>query len=794
MAAKSLPVLPLRNGVILPGTLTGVPVGRRTTRKLVASLSPGDEVLIVPQRDPAVQDPGLADLFEIGTVAIVRRIRSQGHIDHLMVEGQQRATLTAFDQTEPFLLATPELIAAEDRSGQAAEYSDALRGLIESALDDVPEEFAVVLKSLLDEDDIGRLADRTAATIGLAFDDELRVLTTLDLGARLELVTEFAATVKDRQEVARKIDTNVRESLGKNQREHLLREQLRAIQKELGDDDETGDGIEKRLAEKELPDDIRDVADKELKRLKTLQGAEQSVARTYLEWIADLPWTESADTDASLDDVQAKLDADHTGLDDVKKRILEHLAVRRLSGAGKATILALAGPPGVGKTSLGKSVADALGRPFVRVALGGVRDEAEIRGHRRTYVGARPGRLITGFKKAGVRNPVMLLDEIDKLGKGWAGDPESALLEVLDPEQNVSFTDHYLEVPFDLSDVLFICTANDLSQLSPPLRDRLEIIELNGYTIDEKTQIARAHLVPKALEKVGVDASLLTLSDAALEDVIENYTREAGVRQLTQQLGKIGRAIALNVARAPVDEVEGKKTSKRGVHLEVADLAEYLGKARFFRDVAERTQVPGVATGLAWTPVGGDILFIETSRMQGKGRVEITGQLGDVMKESARAAFTYIRSHADELGLEEFAFDETDVHIHVPAGGIPKDGPSAGVAMYTALTSLFVGRRVRHDVAMTGEVTLRGRVLPVGGIKSKVLAAHRAGIRQVVLPAQNERDIDELPEAVRRDLEIHLVSDMSEVLALTLEDDMPGLPDVTAPDITPDAGFGEAIA
>ena len=773
----SFPVLPLRNGVILPGTVVGIPVGRKSTRRLVASLSPGDQIIIVPQRDATVTEPSLSDIFHVGTLATVKRIKSAGHIDQLLVEGKQRVRIAAFDKSEPFLTATPQLLDDDHTEGQAPEFADALRGLIEGALPEVPEEFATHLRDLLDEKVSGRLADRLAATIGLEFDDMIRVLLATSVEERLETVLEFAASIKERREVSQKIESNMRESLGKTQREHMLREQLKAIQKELNDDGEDGDALEKRLQAKDLPDDIRAAADKELRRYKTLQGAEQSVSRSYLEWIADLPWTESATSDASLDAVQEKLDADHMGLDDVKKRILEHLAVSRLNGKGQATILALAGPPGVGKTSLGQSVADALGRPFVRVALGGVRDEAEIRGHRRTYVGALPGRLMNGLKKVGVRNPVMLLDEIDKLGKGWAGDPESALLEVLYPEQNVTFTDHYLELPFDLSDVLFICTANDLSQLSAPLRDRLEIIELNGYTLDEKTEIARAHLMPKALVKVGVDAGLLTISDVALEHLIENYTREAGVRQLTQQFGKIARAMALEVARR-TDEGPA-----RGVHLETEDLVKYLGKPRFFRDVAERTQVPGVATGMAWTPVGGDILFIETSRMAGKGNVQITGQLGDVMKESARAAFTYIRSHADELGLGDFAFDATDVHIHVPAGGIPKDGPSAGVAMYTALTSLFVGKKVRHDVAMTGEVTLRGRVLPVGGIKSKVMAAHRAGILQVVLPAQNARDIDELPEQVRNEMKIHLVSDMKDVLALTLDDSMPMIPGADGPDV-----------
>ncbi len=484
--------------------------------------------------------------------------------------------------------------------------------------------------------------------------------------------------------------------------------------------------------------------------------------RTYLEHIADLPWSKRADAKDDLDAVAKKLDADHYGLDDVKKRILEHMAVLKLKGNVRGSILCLAGPPGVGKTSLGQSIADATGRPFVRIALGGVRDEAEIRGHRRTYVGALPGRILNGLKKAKVKNPVLLLDEIDKLGVGWQGSPEAALLEVLDPEQNKTFTDHYLEMPFDLSEVLFLCTANDLGTLSAPLRDRLEIIELGGYTSDEKAHIARSHLIPKQLKDHAIHEGTLTITDDALRAMIREYTREAGVRQLEREIKKLCRSLALEVARA-VDEKPSLVVTDR-------DLGKYLGKARFFDEVAERTSVPGVATGLAWTPVGGDILFIETSRMRGKGRLEITGQLGDVMKESAKAALSFVKSHAEELGVDTSHLEDEDLHIHVPAGAVPKDGPSAGVTMFTALTSLLSGRRVRPDTAMTGECTLRGRVLPVGGIKGKVLAAHRAGIHRVILPVKNARDLDEVPREAREAMEFVFATDMSEVIAAALED------------------------
>ncbi len=458
-----------------------------------------------------------------------------------------------------------------------------------------------------------------------------------------------------------------------------------------------------------------------------------------------------------------KLNADHTGLDEVKKRILEHLAVLKMGGRAKATILCLAGPPGTGKTSLGKSIAEATGRPFVRIALGGVRDEAEIRGHRRTYVGALPGRILHGMKKAGVRNPVMLLDEIDKLGSGWQGSPESALLEVLDPEQNDSFTDHYLELPYDLSEVLFLVTANDLSRVSPPLRDRLEIITLSGYTPDEKAVIARKHLLPDELEAHAIDEDTLTVSDEAIDSIVEGWTREAGVRQLKRELRRLVRGTALRIARSGSEEKDPR------LEIGVDDLDDLLGKRRFFPEVQERTSIPGVATGLAWTPVGGDILFVETSRMPGKGSLQTTGKLGDVMQESAKAALTYVRSHAAELGIDPQFLDAQDIHIHVPAGATPKDGPSAGVTMFTALTSLLTGRCVRSDTAMTGEASLRGRVLPVGGIKEKVLAAHRAGLTRVILPSRNERDLVDIPDAVQEAIEFVFAEDMSEVLAAALE-------------------------
>ncbi|MCA9683589.1 MAG: endopeptidase La, partial [Myxococcales bacterium] len=572
-------------------------------------------------------------------------------------------------------------------------------------------------------------------------------------------------------EMRQKIDEEVRKRLGKQQRDHILRERMKAIQSELGEDDEGGDEVEKlrsRFADIELPEEVLKVVTRELSRLGKLAPAhpEFNVARTYLETLADLPWDKRAEAVDDLDAVSAQLDADHYGLDDVKQRILEHMAVLKLSGGSKGTILCLAGPPGVGKTSLGRSIAEATNRPFVRIALGGVRDEAEVRGHRRTYIGAIPGRIINAIRKAGVKNPVMLLDEVDKLSQQFGGSPEAALLEVLDPEQNHTFSDHYLEVAFDLSRVMFIATANTIDPIPPALRDRLEILELPGYTRQEKLAIARGHLIPRKLEENALGEDTIAIEDEALRQIIGDYTREAGVRQLGREIGKLARNVALQVARRKSDE------KAEAVRVRPGDLDDYLGKRRFFNEVAERTAVPGVATGLAWTPVGGDILFIETSRMPGKGNLQITGQLGDVMKESARAALTYVRSNAKKLGIDPNFLDALDIHIHVPAGAVPKDGPSAGVTIFTALTSLLTGRRVRNDTAMTGECTLRGRVLPVGGIKAKVLAAHRAGIHRVILPHRNQRDIDEVPEEVRSQMEFIVAEDMSEVLAAALEDEV----------------------
>jgi ATP-dependent Lon protease len=757
---------------LFPGTAITLPAGRPRSLALLRSLGPGAILGVLTQRRVADVDPDTSDLYPYGTLARVQHIArlSEGEF-RVTLEGVGRFQLEELVTNEPYWLARGTI--AEDRIDDRERATHLARALRDK-VDAVVGAGGGLSQVGAREDDPGLVADQVAAALGLSTEKEIEVLGTLDVVARLELVGELFAEAKVVADVKKKIDSDVRREIGKNQREAVLREQLRAIQKELGDDTGSSEieSLKKRLDEAGLTDEAKTAADRELRRLEGMpaQAAEYHVIRTYLEWIADLPWTKRAQTKDDLDEVARKLDADHSGLGDIKKRILEHMAVLKLSGNRRGTILCLAGPPGVGKTSLGQSIADATGRPFVRISLGAVRDEAEIRGHRRTYVGALPGRVIHALKKAKVKNPIVLLDEIDKLGVGWSGSPEAALLEVLDPEQNRSFVDHYMELPFDLSEVVFIATANTLETLSLPLRDRLEIIEISGYTPDEKLSIARTHLIPKQLKEHAIEPEALTISDDALRAIVRDYTREAGVRQLERQITKLCRALALEVAR-------GRESKVPRIHVSESGLGKYLGKIRFHSDVAERTSVPGVATGLAWTPVGGDILFIETSRMPGKGRLEITGQVGDVMKESARAALTYVRSNAAVLGVDPLFLESQDLHVHVPAGGVPKDGPSAGVTIFTALTSLLTGRRVRSDTAMTGEVTLRGRVLPVGGIKAKVLAAHRAGLTRVVLPRRNAADIDEVPDEARAALEFILADDMSEVIAAALEPEAVAAPD-----------------
>lgn len=777
---EALPLLPIRGGILLPGTVITLPIGRRKSLSLIDALprsGPAPTIAVGVQRDARVSDPTIADLQPFATLAQVVSVNREAGSARIKLKGLRRVAIRSMLTDRPFWKVETEPL--EEPSSDAAETRILADALVEalSRLDSGGDgTLSKAIKAHRAESVPGLFADRVAASLNLSLQQSVNILLTLDVGERLRKVTEMAGELLAQSQIQQRIQQSVRDAFGKQQRESVLRQQMKAIRKELGEEEmDDAESLRTKLDAIEFTAETRKVVDRELNKLDQLNPgqSEYNVTRTWLEVMADLPWNQSAPVNDDIVAVATTLDADHYGLEDVKERILEHMAVLKLSGNPRGTILCLAGPPGTGKTSLARSIADATGRPFVRIALGGVRDEASIRGHRKTYVGAMPGRLINGLRKAGARNPVMLLDEIDKLAVGHGGgSPENALLEVLDPEQNKIFVDHYLEQPFDLSEVLFICTANFLGNLSSPLRDRLEIVEIDGYTYAEKKQIAIKHLLPRQLKAHGVsEDGALEITDDALEGIIRDYTREAGVRQLEREIIRLCRASALEVARG---KREGSKT------IDAESLAEHLGKKKFSVQLKERTALPGVATGLAWTQVGGDILFIETSRMPGKGRFEMTGQLGDVMKESARAALTFVRSNAERLGVNPDFLAEQDLHIHFPAGGVPKDGPSAGVTVFTALTSLLTGRRVRSEVAMTGECTLRGRVLPVGGIKSKVLAAHRAGIEHVILPKLNERDLDDVPEEIREQMNFTLAEDMFEVLEVALE----GLVDTLDTDVS----------
>jgi ATP-dependent Lon protease len=769
----TLPVLPLRETVPLPDTLTPLAVGQERSVRLVNDVLRGDRMLVmVASRDPEVETPTPEQLYDVGVVgAIARMIKVPDGTIRILVQGGQRVHIDDWVRDTPYLVANvselPDIEPTESAELEALtrNVQQTFSSIVESN-PYLPEELQLAIANI---DDPSALSHLIAGSLRLKTEEKEGLLEEADVGRRLRRLVEILARELEVISIGSEIQSQVQSEIDKGQREFVLRQQLEAIRKELGEFDESAaeaGELREQLDAIALPEDVRRQTDRELKRLEALppQAAEHGVIRTYLEWIASLPWDKATEDNLDLLHARMVLDDDHYDIDQVKERILEFLAVRKLKPDARGSILCFIGPPGVGKTSLGRSIARALGRKFERISAGGVRDEAEIRGHRRTYIGAMPGTIIRALRDAGSNNPLFMIDEIDKMGADYRGDPASAMLEVLDPEQNSTFRDHYLDVPFDLSNVMFITTGNTLDTIPGPLRDRMEIIQLAGYTEEEKLEIAKRYLVPRQIERNGLKKSWVSFSDRALRVTIRDYTREAGVRNLEREIGTICRKIARDVA-----EGNGRPTKRASIS--EARARELLGKRRFFSETKRRTRQPGVATGLAWTPVGGDVLFVEATAFPGKGRLTITGQLGDVMRESAQAALSYVRGHHAELapGLGENWFAEHDIHIHVPAGAIPKDGPSAGVTMATSLVSLISARPVRDDTAMTGEITLTGQVLPIGGLKEKALAAQRSGIRVVIAPSMNESDVDEIPEHLRRDLDFVFVDEIGQVLDVALQ-------------------------
>jgi ATP-dependent Lon protease len=776
------PILPLRNSVVFPASVVPINVGRPRSVRLVEDLAGHERAVvgIVSQRDAEVDEPRFEDLYAVGTVARVVKVLRLGPNNYSVVlHGLARFQIAQHVALEPYMRARVRRIAEDlDRDVEidalGASLREGMRHLL-SLMPNLPRETAGILDNVRES---GALADLIASNLApeqATVADKQKILETFDPRARVRAVLGIVSRQLELLRVKKEVSSMIADE-GKAQREQILRQQMKTIKQELGDggEEDEVEELRDRLRNAGLPDEVTKVARKQLGRMSGMQqqSAEYNVTRTYLEWIADLPWSKTTPDKLEVEETRRCLDEDHYGLEKIKKRIIEYVAVRKLAGSKKAPILCFIGPPGVGKTSLGRSIARSMGRRYHRIALGGVRDEAEIRGHRRTYVGALPGRILQGMKKVGVKNPVIVLDEVDKMGVDLLGDPAAALLEVLDPEQNSTFQDHYIDVPFDLSQVTFLCTANDPETIPPPLMDRMEVIECPGYTRTEKLDIARDFLCPKQLSAHGLTDERLEFRHDALALIVDSYTREAGVRSLEREIGSVCRHVAMRIA-------EGES----GLNL-VADgevVEKILGAPRFLPDLAERTSHPGVATGLAWTPSGGDILFIEATRMPGRGEVLVTGNLRSVMSESAATAVSFVRSHAKDLGLDPEFLKAMDLHLHVPKGGTPKDGPSAGVTMFSAVASLLLHCPVKKDVAMTGEITLRGSVLPVGGIKEKLLAAHRAGIREVLVPARNERDLEDIPKDIRGDLKVHLIKRVDEVLTLVLEPPI-AMPPVPQPD------------
>jgi ATP-dependent Lon protease len=763
----ALPVLPLRESVPFPEALMPLAIGQERSIRLVNDVLAGNRMLVMvaSRLEGEDEEPGPDDLYRVGVAGVVARmLKVPDGTLRILVHGAQRVVLERFVATEPYLVARiedapDEIIPSPELEALHRNVQATFSRIIEE-LPYLPEELQVAVANL---DDPSELAHMIGGALRLKTEEKQALLEERNVTKRMRMLSELLAREVELVEIGTRIQSQVQSEMDRGQREWFLRQQLKAIQEELGEVDETqaeATEMRERLEAAGLPEHAWKQAERELQRFERLppQAAEHGVIRTYLEWLADLPWSKATEDSLDLKDARRILDRDHYDIESVKDRILEFLAVRKLKPDARSSILCFVGPPGVGKTSLGRSIAAAMGREFERISVGGVRDESEIRGHRRTYIGALPGTILRAMRDAGSNNPVLMIDEIDKMGADFRGDPASAMLEVLDPEQNSTFRDHYLDLPFDLSSVFFICTANQLDTVPPALRDRMEIIELSGYTHEEKREIAKRYLVPRQMERNGVGRSRIEVTPEALDVIIDGYTREAGVRGLEREIGSVCRKVAREFA-------EGTRKSKRVVRAKT--VGELLGKPRFQPDVQRRTGEPGVATGLAWTPVGGDVLFVEATAFPGDGKLQVTGQLGDVMKESAAAALSYVKS--TDGGIPDDYFRDHDVHVHVPAGAIPKDGPSAGITMATALASRATGRPVRADTAMTGEITLTGQVLPIGGLKEKALAAQRAGINRLIIPRRNEADIDDIPEHLRKKMRFVLVDDVDEVLDAALE-------------------------
>ncbi|MEN6567708.1 MAG: endopeptidase La [Veillonellales bacterium] len=759
---RTIPLLPLRGILVFPYMIIHLDVGREKSISALEEAMVHDRlIMLAAQKDAQNDAPGEDEIFQVGTVAEIKQLlKLPGGTIRVLVEGLYRAKIVDYVALEPFYKA--EIDQFDETGAKTPEIEALTRTAIHQfeqwvkLSKKIPPE---TLVSVVVVEEPGRLTDLIASHLALKIEDKQALLDAIDVKDRLEKLCEILGREMEILELEKKINVRVRKQMEKTQKEYYLREQLKAIQKELGDKDDRTTEVEEyrsKAKERELSKEVAEKINKEIDRLEKmpLMAAESAVIRTYLDWLLALPWTKETVDNLDVGVAETILDDDHYGLEKVKERILEYLSIRKLTAKMKGPILCLVGPPGVGKTSLARSIARSMGRNFVRVSLGGVRDEAEIRGHRRTYVGALPGRIIQGIRNAGSKNPVFLLDEVDKMSADFRGDPSSALLEVLDPEQNNTFSDHYVELPFDLSGVLWVVTANVMHNIPRPLRDRMEIISIPGYTEEEKVQIAQRYLIAKQTREHGLNDRQIVFTEGTLQKIIADYTREAGVRSLERSIANLCRKVARQI-------VQHKKTS---VKITAQNLHTFLGAPKFRHTQAEQDQQVGVTTGLAWTEVGGEVLSTEVSIMRGKGKLMLTGQLGDVMKESAQAGFSYIRSRVKELGIDEEFYEKNDIHIHLPEGAIPKDGPSAGITMATAMVSALTAKPVRSDIAMTGEITLRGRVLPVGGIKEKVLAAHRVGINKIILPKENKRDIDDIPANIKRHMEFFLVEHMDEVL------------------------------